>query len=112
MKNLYYRFSNALKIGFWAFRNPLSVNQINFKMLSDLLGLILKVSQESRPIMCKIACVHPETNESWDIVSIWAGAGLGANPYNRITELKEEIEILKAQLLDNIKSNHESQGKE
>jgi len=112
MKNLYYRISNAFKIGVWAFRNPQTINQVNFKMLSDILELILKVAKESRPMMCKIACVHPETNEQLDIVSIWAGAGLGADPYKRITELKRETELLKAQLLDNVKSNPEPPQKE
>lgn len=103
MKNAYYRIINSIKIGLWAFNNAETLNGNNFKMLSDLLGLILKVAKESRPIMSQIAFIHPDSKEKHDIVSVWAGAGLGADPYNRIMELQKEISRLKALLLDNVK---------
>lgn len=99
----FYRISNAFKIAIWAFKNPQLLNEKNFIVLSDLLGLILKVAQESRPMMTKIAYIHPDTKEHKDIVTIWAGAGLGADPYYRIMELQKEISRLKAQLLDHVK---------
>lgn len=98
------RIKNSFKIAYWAFKNPQSLQPSNFKMLSDLLGLILKVAKESRPLMTRLAFIHPETKEQQDIVSIWAGAGLGADPYKRIEELQKEIRLLKAQALDRINS--------
>lgn len=93
---LYYRFTNAVKIGFWAFMNPNTLIEGNFKMLSDLLQLILAVANEHRHRMTHIAYIHPEEGEK-QIVSIWAGAGLAA-PTKRIAELLKENELLKHQL--------------
>lgn len=75
-------------------------------MLSDLLGLILKVAIEDRHRMTHIAYVHPDEGEK-QIVSIWAGAGIGADPVKRIAELLSENSHLKSQL-----SEHVSQHKE
>ena len=96
------RIINSLKIAYWAYKNPSTLNMHNMKMLSDLLGFILKVAKDSRPLMTQIAYIHPDTKEKIDIVSIWAGAGLGANPYKRIEELQKEISLLKSQALDRI----------
>lgn len=95
--NTYYRIKNAIKIGWWAFKNPKTLQQDNFKMLSDLLALILKVANEDRPYISHLAYVHPDEGEQ-QIVSIWAGAGMGADPMKRIAELLSENSKLKAQL--------------
>ncbi len=100
MKSNYWRIANAIKMGWWAFRNPQTIDATNFKMLSEVLKLILTVATESRPRMCKIASIHPNTKENQDIVSLWAGAGMGADPYDRITELKKEVELLRLSLLE------------
>ena len=97
MPRFYYRITNAFKIGLWAFKNPDSLKESNFKMLSDLFGLIMKVATEDRHMMTHIAYVHPEEGEK-QIVSIWAGAGMGAEPTKRIAELIKENSMLKAQL--------------
>lgn len=97
MPRFYYRVSNAIKIGFWALKNPDSLKESNFKMLSDLFGLIMKVATEDRHMMTHIAYVHPDEGEK-QIVSIWAGAGMGAEPTKRISELLSENSMLKAQL--------------
>lgn len=97
MPRFYYRITNALKIGWWAFKNPDSLKESNFKMLSDLFGLIMKVATEDRHMMTHLAYVHPEEGEK-QIVSIWAGAGVGADPTKRIAELLKENSMLKAQL--------------
>jgi len=102
LTNIYYRILNAIKIAIWAFRNPKSIQPSNMKMISDLLGLILKVAKESRPYMTSIAYVHPDTKDNMEIVAIWAGAGIGADPNKRIAELQKEISSLKTQLLVNI----------
>lgn len=95
--NLYYRIINAIKIGWWAFKNPHSLKESNFKMLSDLFGLIMKVATEDRHMMTHLAYVHPDEGEK-QIVSIWAGAGMGADPTKRIAELISENTKLKEQL--------------
>lgn len=98
-----YRITNAIKIGWWAFKNPKSLHEGNFKMLSDLLCLILKVAQERHPMMSKIGIVHPD-GEHEEIVAIWAGAGIGASPTARISELLEENSRLKRELSNQIKN--------
>lgn len=94
---IYYRISNAIKIGWWAFKNPDSLTESNFKMLSDLFGLIMKVATEQRHRMTHIAYIHPDEGEK-EIVSIWAGAGIDADPLKRIKELLAENATLKARL--------------
>lgn len=95
------RLTTAIKFGWWAFKNPQTLNASNFKMLSDLFQLILKVAQEDRHRMTHIAFVHPEEGSEHQIVSIWAGAGVGAEPTKRIKELIEENSKLKALLAKN-----------
>ena len=97
MPRFYYQIINALKIGLWAFNNPYTLNESNFKMLSDLFGLIMKVATEHKHMMTHIAYVHPEEGEK-QIVSIWAGAGIGSEPTKRIEELIKENSMLKTQL--------------
>ena len=93
----YYRIVNAITIGVWAFKNPDSCRKGNFKMLSDLFGLIMQVAIEDKHRMTHICYIHHEEGEK-QIVSIWAGAGMGADPTKRIAELLKENSILKAQL--------------
>ena len=104
MPRFYYRFSNAFKLFFWALQKPKTLNQNTFKMLSDLMTMIMKVANENRHYMTHIAYIHPEEGEK-QIVSIWAGAGLGADPQKRIAELISENTILKSQLARNVASN-------
>lgn len=96
------RIFNAIKFGWGAFRNPETLNASNFKMLCMLFELILKVAKEDRHMMTHIAFIHPETQESHQIVSIWAGAGVGAEPTKRIKELLEENSRLKLLLREKI----------
>ena len=93
---LYYRIKNSIKLGAWAWKNPETIKAHNFKMLSDLLVLIMKVAAEDRHYMTHIAFVHPSEGEQ-QIVSIWAGAGLSAEPLKRIQELIKENSLLKEQ---------------
>lgn len=97
------RIINSLKIAVWCFRNPQTIQASNFKMLSDLLTLILKVSSENRPYMTHIAFVHPGEGEK-NIVSIWAGASMTADPTERISELLRENRVLKDQLSSKIRT--------
>ena len=104
MPRFYYRISNAIKLFVWAFNKPETLNQNTFKMLSDLLVMIMKVANENRHYMTHIAYVHPDEGEK-QIVSIWAGAGIGAEPQKRIAELLSENSILKAQLARYVPQN-------
>lgn len=104
MPRFFYRISNASKLFVWALMKPDTLNKSTFKMLSDLMTMILKVANENRHYMTHIAYVHPDEGEK-QIVSIWAGAGVGAEPQKRIAELIEENSILKAQIARNVSSN-------
>jgi len=87
----------AFSIAVWSWKNPQTLNPSNMKMLSDLLTLILKVAKEDRHMMTHLAYIHPELGEQ-QIVSVWAGAGVGAEPTKRIKELLEENGKLQALL--------------
>lgn len=91
------RIINAIKIGYWAFLNPMVMNESNFKMLSSLLVHILKVARDRRPYISHIGIVLPN-GEKENIVSLWAGSGIGAEPMKRISELVEENELLRKEL--------------
>ena len=104
MHRFFYQISNASKLFVWALMKPDTLNKSAFKMLSDVMTMILKVANENRHYMTHIAYVHPDEGEK-QIVSIWAGAGVGAEPQKRIAELIEENNILKAQIARNVSSN-------
>lgn len=93
------RLTNAIKIGIWAFKNPLTIQAKNFELLSGLMELILDVADEGKPRMAHISQVQLDgTNK--DIVSIWAGYGYAAEPLGRIKELLEENAKLKQKIYD------------
>lgn len=110
MKALYYRIFNAIKLGFWAMKNPVALHEHNFKMISGLLNLIMKVATENRHRMAHISFVH--LGEEKQIVSIWADAGIGAEPTKRIAELFEENSKLKAKLAECVAFDKEIKGLE
>lgn len=104
MRNLYYRIKNAFVIWILAIKNPKALTPSMFKMLTDTLRLILLVATENRHRLTHIACIHPDEGEK-QIVSIWAGAGIGAEPIKRIEELIKENSRLKAELAVAIRDN-------
>ena len=69
-----------------------------FKSMSTLMETLLKVANEGTPMMSRLAVVI--ANEQHDVVTIWAGKGANADPYNRIVELRDEIDELRRQLSD------------
>ena len=90
------------KFGWWAFKNDEVLGEKMFNMMGSLLELILKVAIENKHYMTHICYIHPELNEQ-SLVSIWAGAGVGADPLKRIEELINENVLLQQhikQLLD------------
>jgi len=92
------RFKNACTVWLWSWNNPRALQPSNFKMLSDLFGLIMTVVNEDRHMMTHIAYIHPDEGEK-QIVSIWAGAGAGAEPTKRIAELLAENSRLKTLMI-------------
>lgn len=98
MRTFFYRIKNAFFLFWWGLTNVDALRASNFKMLSDLLAMILIVGKEEKPRMTHIAYVHPVDKEEHKIVSIWAGAGVGADPYDRIAELHKENSRLQALL--------------
>ena len=101
--NMYYRISNAFKIFWWALKNPRDLNEQNFKMASNHLELIFKVASERKPYMYDIGFVLPDGGKD-EIVSVWAGAGIGAEPMKRIDELVMENALLKEQITEMVKN--------
>ena len=92
------RIWNGIKIGFWVmWHNEILAGNM-FKMLNDLLQLILKVSFEDKHYMTEIVITNPDTKAKQPIVHLWAGAGVNAGPHKRIKELIEENEALKERL--------------
>ncbi len=71
-----------------------------FTSMSKIMELMLEVANDGTPKMCKLAAVV--VNEQHDIVTIWVGKGANADPYNRIVELRDEIDALKVQLSEAI----------
>lgn len=67
-----------------------------FQSMSKLMEILLKVANEGEPMMTKLATVI--ANEQHDLVTVWAGKGANANPYDRIVQLREEIDELKQHL--------------
>lgn len=99
------RLINGIKLFWWAIKNPDTIKPAMFKLLSDLLVLILTVSKEDRHRMTSIAFIHPEDGKEHQIVSIWAGAGVDSSPTKRIQELLEENSRLKMLLSNEIEKN-------
>jgi hypothetical protein len=96
MKNLWYSFIGACKLFVWAFRYPQILNDNNFRSLSQLFELILKVAIDDKPYMSKLAQVV--AGDQHNIVSIWAGPGCNADPTDRISELLKDNEKLRSEV--------------
>lgn len=93
-----FRIWNGIKVGFWVMWHQEVLAENMFKMLNDLLQLLLKVSYEDRHYMTEIIITNPQTKAKQSIVHIWAGAGTNAEPLKRIQELIEENTALKEKL--------------
>lgn len=85
--------TNACRIFYLCLKKPEFVPQL--EMLNHLAELMIKVVDEEQPYMTQIAAVNTETKKNYDIVSIWAGKGVGADPVKRIRELRDENDLLK-----------------
>lgn len=87
----------AIRFFFWIiFHNEL-VGENMFRVLNDILALLLRVATEDRHYMTKMM-ITIDRDVAQPIVYIWAGAGASADPYKRIQELVEENDALKQQI--------------
>ena len=71
-----------------------------FQSMSKLMEILLKVANEGTPMMTKLAVIV--ATEQHDLVTVWAGKGANADPYDRIVELRNEIDALRVQLSEAI----------
>ena len=71
-----------------------------FQSMSKLMEILLKVANEGTPMMTKLAVIV--ATEQHDLVTVWAGKGANADPYDRIVELHNEIDALRVQLSEAI----------
>lgn len=92
------RLSAAISATILVFKHPNVFNNDVFEMAGKLLEFVTKVAEEQRPYMTKFGIINLKTKEKFEIVSIWAGPGIGADPYDRITELIKENSLLKETL--------------
>jgi hypothetical protein len=97
MKYQLQRIRIAMSTALLVWRDPTHFSADALKMSSDITGLIFKVGKEQKPMMTKLCLVHVD-GEQHEVVSIWAGAGIGSSPTKRIEELLEENRILKREL--------------
>lgn len=105
MSTLIFRIVRGFQMGWMAFKQPLLFDKSNFTAMGKVFEIILKVGQERKPMMVHVAYMHPSNQEESDVVSIWAGSGVGANPIDRIKELSEENMKLKKLLAEEIKKS-------
>ena len=94
LKRIYIILANALRIFYLCLKKPEFVPQL--EMLNHLAELMVKVVDDGQPYMTKIAVVDTKTETKQEIVSIWVGKGIGADPTERIAELIKENDMLKA----------------
>jgi hypothetical protein len=99
IKTILYKIELAIVVGLWAYINHEMININTLKILTDFLVLILKVSTENKHLITHIGCLDPQTDQKQQIVSVWAGAGISANPIQRIEELINENKILRSKLI-------------
>lgn len=106
MINLFLRIKNALKLFVWALRYPAVMEENNFKMLSCLLTNLMQVATEKKAVMFKIAHISMPDGDQHEMVTVWAGAGMTANPTERISQLWREKQELTAHISKLIEEQH------
>ena len=87
-----WRVIFAFKMGYIAFKTPSIM--FNFESIIKLYELIIQVAVENKPYMTKLAQMTPE-GEKQDLVTVWAGSGIGSEPLERIEHLVKENRLLK-----------------
>lgn len=102
MSKLKFRLQTMVMLIRLSWASPGLFTMGTFRSMSDLMTMILKVAEGGIPQMCKLATIT--CNEQHDLVTIWAGSGANANPYDRIVELRNEIDELKRQLAHSIEN--------
>ena len=91
----------AINAAIIVFKNPYIFNKDVCDMTVKLLEFVTKVAEEESPYMTSFGLINLKTKEKTEIVSLWAGCGIGASPNKRIKELLEENYLLKEKLINN-----------
>lgn len=61
--NVYYRITNAVKILWLAYKNPLVFQANNLTMMVELFRLIFEVATKQSPRMTHLAYLNPDGEE-------------------------------------------------
>ena len=105
MKKQINRLMNAIQMGVLVWRKPENFNTDSLRMASDITTMIFDVGKDQKHRMTRLCLVHVH-GTTHEVVSLWAGAGIGSSPTKRIEELLEENRLLKRELfLDSKKDN-------
>jgi len=89
---------NAIRIGWFFFRNPLFMNPDNLQSMVKVMQFILDVGKWNRPMMTQFGMFHFKTKEFVSIVNLWAGPSIDSCPTERIKELIKENQELRSEL--------------
>ena len=100
---------NAIKFAFWYYKNPQVMELQHFENMGILYGLILNVAKENKPYIRKLATIDVD-NVQHELVCVWAGSGIGADPIKRIEELVKENTQLKLSISEYINKLNETQS--
>lgn len=85
-------------VAIYMWKHPHPLNESIFQLMSQIMEFILKVAKEEKPYMCNFGIIQTDKKEH-AIVSLWAGAGIGADPLLRIKELLDENQQLKSEIM-------------
>lgn len=96
MKRIIRAIKTAFVVGYIDFKKPSFMTESTLKTLLDLFTFLMKVAEEKKPYMTSIMI---NIEKPVELVSLWAGAGAGAEPIKRIKELVEEVDLLKYKLV-------------
>ena len=89
------KLSLKWRLFLFCIRNQNLFAESMFANMSSLLEYIMKVAIEDKPFSTEIFL------DGNKIVSLWAYPGVSKNPVDRISELLQEIEMLKSKLAKN-----------
>jgi hypothetical protein len=98
MKRFFFRIKALCIVGLYAFKNPDPFSIAILRDLGTLYERLWRIAENKDPEMFKIATSTMEGKENITLVSIWAGPGADADPWDRVRELREENERLKKEV--------------
>jgi hypothetical protein len=83
-----------------AWKEPVIAAATTMNMMTSLYQNIMRVAEEKTHLRTQINLDVQTTDgvETIEVVSLWIGSGIGADPHRRIAELVSEVEKLKLAL--------------